>query len=232
MKRYIYMLIILLFFLLDICIMDYFSKNSNYVKKVYSKNDINIKYEIKLNKETTSNYDINIYYPYTNKKELNKKILDMCDKYILEFKNSLNNGNDTNNSNKKTSLSIKFDYYELENYSSFVFQVTSTALKYNLDNKIECINYNIDTNNIVKFTDVISSIEEYNKIKKHVTTLLINDKNIKEYISTDELEKIVNKKEFYDNFYFQKSNIVICINEGEYFPKVIGKILIPIKYNK
>ena len=223
-KKYIYMLFIFLFFIVSTSIFSFNYFSIEQVKDVYSSDDLKCKYTISNIKEENEKYNILIYYPVTEKNALNVEIMENINIYIEKFKNSL--------SEKTNDLTIKFNHYESEKYTSFVFDVVINSNESHETKYIFACNYDNDKNKIVTIDDLLQiSNDSLNKISNAIFNNLkeqeniknsVNEKAIKDYLDLD--------KEKYKCFYFTSDSVIFCFNIDTIAPRSVGIVTATISY--
>ena len=130
--------------------------NIEQVKEVFDSNDLMCKYSISDMKEKTEEYDILVYYPVTEIEGLNKSIMEKINLCLNDFKNEI-----TGNGN---SITINFNSYENDIYTSFVFDVSITNLSAHNEELVFSINYNNKEKKIVVIDDILNN--DNNNLKK------------------------------------------------------------------
>lgn len=224
-KKYISMLFVFSLFSISTYIFSLKYGNIENIKYVYNSDELKCKFSISNISEKNDKYEVLVYYPITENKELNKKINENINKYIENLKNNITEG--------ANRLIIKFDNFENNNYTSFVFNVSMQkntshtidyAFAYNLDN---------EKNKIITIDNLLNSGYNIAKIKDSILNELKEKESIKKYGNLDEIKKYINDdKEKYTNFYFTKNEIVFFFNPGKISPNVAGILYVPIQIDK
>lgn len=226
-KRYIIPLFI--FFIVVILIWFTMGKyNVEQVREVYENNN-----EVTMQKinEDEQNYKINIYYPKTKYKLLNKEIDENIAKIYEEFKSNV-----INLDLDQPYIEITYNVNEVSindnNIISIIFNVKSLIDKTHPNDDFYTINYNITTNKIISIDDLIlknkSILEKFSS--KSYETLKDNEK-IKEYVSDDSLKNSLdNNKITYSIFAFDKQGVVIYFNTYNLAPFAAGNFSVLIPY--
>lgn len=224
-KKYIYMLFIFILFAVSTYIFSLNYEQIEDVKYVYDSNDLNCKFSISNINEKNEKYEILAYYPITENKELNKKINESINSYMEKFKNNLVDG--------VNKLTIKFDSFENDKCTSFVF---NASIQKDSSHSIDYVfSYSIDNNkkSIVTIDKLLNEGYNLNKISECILIKLQEDENIKKYGNIDEIKKYFNgDKKKYSNFYFTKNEIIFFFNPGEITPNVAGILYIPVQIDK
>lgn len=158
-KKYIYMLFIFLIFVISTYIYSIKYTDELDAKYVYNSSELKCKFNISNIKEINENYEILVYYPVTEYKDINNAIMQEIDSYINSFKNNLQG--------TKNTLNITFNNFEKDIYTSFIFNVCITndtshndvyTFCYNIDNKSAKI-YGIE--DLIKQGNNIKELAEY-----------------------------------------------------------------------
>lgn len=223
--RYTFVIIFLCAFLL----LTYFINNYNEfsVKETFSENSDN--YTMKNIKDDNEKYKIDIYYPQTNYDTLNMKIKSDIQNIVNDFKNSLNNETDW-----QYVLEISFNYYEYENYISFVFNVFSQTGGAHPNTRVFTVNYDIKNDKIIDITELTKMYTNILEIfsKTSYESLKDNDK-ILQYGNEDMFKRGLEERiENFRNFVFDKNGIVLFFNPYDIAPYVAGSFVVKVPYDK
>ncbi len=226
-KRYIIPLFI--FFVVVILIWFTMEKYSvEQVKEVYENSNEVTMQEIK---EEEQNYKINIYYPKTKYKLLNKEIDENITKMYEEFKSNV-----INLELEQPYIEITYDIKEVSindsSIISVVFNIKSLINKTHPNDDFYTINYNITKNKIVTIDDLIlknKNIIDIFSSKSYEA--LKNNEKIKDYVSDDSLRNSLNNNKItYSIFAFDKQGIVIYFNTYNLAPFAAGNFSVLIPY--
>lgn len=223
--RYTFVIIFLCAFLL----LTYFINNYNEfsVKETFSENSDN--YTMKNIKDDNEKYKIDIYYPQTNYDTLNIKIKADIQNIVSDFKNSL-----SEDVSFDYLLEISFNYYEYENYISFVFNVFSETGGAHPSTSVFTVTYDIKNDKIIDITELTKIYSNTLEIFSTISYESLKDnEKILQYGDEDMLKKGLEKRiENFRNFAFDKNNLILFFNPYDVAPYVAGSFVVKIPYEK
>ena len=224
-RKYIYIVLIFIIFILSTYTFSFNYFKLEQVKDVYNSNDLKCKYTISNIKENNDNYEILVYYPVTENSKLNSDILNQINSYIEKFKNSLNE--------EANTLTIKFNSFEHDIYTSFVFEAEVSNNNAHSDKYIFVSNFNNKENKVMTINDIL--INDNNSLKNISNAIyenIMKNDSIKEYIDDKSIKEYLDlNKEKYECFYFTKNAVVFCFNTGTILPKSAGVVYASISYD-
>lgn len=207
-KKIIFGLIVLVFIIIFIFTIFFFTKKD-------SAEEINIYKE-------TSNYKIDITYPITPISSINNKIKEMINNYRYKFINEIEN------KNIKYILNIKYDltnyenlifiHFEINNYSNFNSH-TKTHITYYYDKKL---NKEVNINNIILNKNILADLVNREMINYTIRGNLNFNNNI---IRNKTKYKIGN----YNNIILNNNGLEILFSNNDFnylYPRNF-KIIIP-----
>lgn len=202
------------------------------VREVFNVSSLKSNCDIKEIKETTEDFEIEVYYPESKYSKLNKEIKTKMDRYINEFKDEMGEYNKIENN--KFLLKINFDSYEYQEYISYVFHIFVDTHGAHPNTYTWTISYNTKTNEIVDMKNLVEKNKELlNLLSEYSLEKLKQNDKIKEDNTLDML--LDGTKPNIDNFSkfaFDKDGLKIFFQRYDVAPYYLGEFEITVPYDK
>ena len=188
------------------------------VKNVVSSID---EFTIKNISEEDDIQKINIFYPVTKVDNVNNIINEKIQSYRGEF-------NSTNYITDKKELTISFDTFKYNEYTSFKFNIKSNVgITHDLD---EVFTITFKDDNIIQIEDLQSNIIEV-LYDKCIEELKSNDKFL-QYSNDKWLsEGVIKDKSTFSNFILTDNELIVYFNPCVVAPYAAGIISVEVPYN-
>ncbi len=178
--------------------------------------------------KTDRNYKIQIYYPITKYKTLNKAIKKEIKTYINEFKYNIKSS--TIPINQYYHLIILYEKYEYQNYISYIFRIEDFTGGAHPNHRLYTIVYNKNENKIITIDDlIINNNELLNTLSNYTRDKLRRNKRITDISMLYEGTKPI--KENFNNFIFSKNGLIIYFPQYQIAPYSQGEFNVIVPYN-